>query len=96
MINKWAWCRCLSEKRSLSDSIKDIYNEIVDFVYFPSLESGSDIMFSLGRLLGLLSGKNYISLPGDKKTLEKFAYRMFSYGCIRSRRHLINGKCPNK
>ena len=54
----------------------------------------SDVMFGLGRLLGYVCGKVYVSVWFDERHVRKIENRMEEYGCVRSRRHLVNGMCP--
>ena len=55
----------------------------------------SDISYGFGRLIAGIFGKSYIHIPGDKLHLTKMKDRMDEYGCVRSTRFLINGRCPN-
>jgi hypothetical protein len=87
------WCNCLSTL-SPSRALQDILDEAVEFAKGPSRDELSDIAFGVGRLVGAFLRRPYISVPGDKLHVEKITLRMNEYGCVRSRRHLVNGACP--
>ena len=63
---------------------KGIYHEI------------SDIAYAIGKIIGKLFHKEYISILGDGASYETKHGRMKQQGCFRSKRLLINGECPNK
>lgn len=96
IVSRWAMCKCISHPKNFIDSLKDIYEEVWEFIESPSEEEMSDIIFCIGRTLGSLIGKPYISLPGDGTAITKIKNRMKMYGCIRSKRHLVFGKCPSE
>ena len=89
------YCKChlpLTMKQAI-DGLKD---ECVEFIEEPSLDEFSDIIYCLNRLGGSIIGKPYLKLfMGDYLHKRKIKQRMQEYGCIRSKRHLINGKCPS-
>jgi hypothetical protein len=58
------------------------------------LDELSDVSWGIGRIIGGMTGKPYIRMIGDKRHYQKVTNRMDDYGCIRSRRFLIDGKCP--
>jgi len=94
VIENWAMCQCASKPRPIRKAITDLWEEVLEFIVNPSYDEASDIVYCIGRLLGGLVGKVYISIPGDQMTLDKMRERVASHGCIRSRRHLVNGRCP--
>jgi hypothetical protein len=94
VVEYWGMCKCASKPRPVRAAIGDLLDEVGEFIVHPSYDEASDIAFCIGRLLGGLVGKVYISIPGDQMTLEKMRDRMQIYQCIQSRRHLKNGRCP--
>ena len=71
-------------------------DEIKEFIEDPSMDELSDIVYCLNRAVGSLFNKSYVRLiPGDKLHVDKINKRMEEYGCIRSPRHLLDGKCPS-
>jgi hypothetical protein len=82
--------------RGLGDSVRDLLDEIREWVECPSRDEWSDICWGVGRLIGSLSNRVYVHIPGDGMHIGKIQKRMSEYGCVRSRAHLINGKCPNE
>lgn len=95
IVNKWAMCKCVSTPKKFVPAIKDLCEELVEFAMCPSYDEASDIMFCIGRILGSIINKPYVSIPGDSYALEKIRNRMMTYGCIRSANHLVSGKCPS-
>lgn len=103
------WCKCM-EPRGFRDAIADIFSrELVDgkrrgefFELFEvnNLEEFkdefSDIAWGFGRLIAGLFKKVYFRMPGDKMHYEKVAGRMAEYGCTRSKRFLVEGRCPSE
>ena len=59
------------------------------------LDEWSDIAFGFGRLFGNLVGRPYIPVWGAGRHEKKIEKRMTTFGCVRSSRHLDNGKCPS-
>jgi len=76
-------------------ALRDLLDELREFVSEPSRDELSDIAFGLGRLLGALSRRVYVPVWGAADHVTKIADRMNTYGCVRSRRHLINDACPS-
>lgn len=72
-----------------------LLDEVREFLHEPTWDEFSDISFGLGRLIAGFFGKVYITIPFDRRHKEKIGARMKEYGCVRSRRHLINGQCPS-
>jgi hypothetical protein len=55
----------------------------------------SDIAWGIGRILGGLKKKPYVRVIGDGIHYTKVVSRIDDYGCMRSKRFLVEGKCPN-
>ena len=55
----------------------------------------SDIAWGVGRIIGGIIKKPYIRIPGDGIHYHKVVERIEDYGCMRSKRFLVEGKCPN-
>ena len=77
-------------------AIRDIRDEWTELKEEPSMDELSDVLYGVGRLLGSLIRMPYVRIPGDGLHVKKINDRMQEYGCIRSKRHLINGICPSK
>ena len=89
------YCKC-HNVLTLKEGVMGLLDEVKEFIDEPSYDEGSDIVYSINRIAGTIMGKEYIKvLPWDKTHVNKINERMLSYGCIRSTRHLINGKCPS-
>lgn len=103
------WCKCM-ERRGIRDAIADLCSlELVDgkrrgeiFEVFEAksfeefVDECSDISWGIGRLIAGVLGKVYVRIPGDRRHYSKVAARMQEYGCTRSRRFLVNGRCPSE
>ncbi len=101
------WCSCM-EVKSIRGGLADLFSrrlvdgkkvgELWELFEVRSkselLDELSDISWGIGRVIGGITGKPYIRIIGDKRHYQKVANRMDDYGCIRSRRFLIDGKCP--
>lgn len=89
------YCNChnvLTAKESFEGTV----DELKEFIEDPSMDELSDIVYCLNRAVGSLFNKSYVRLiPGDKLHVDKINKRMEEYGCIRSPRHLLDGKCPS-
>ena len=88
------YCRCL-QPVSLKDGITQLKDEFIEFLEEPSLDEISDCTYALGRLCAGMFGKVYFSMPLDGRHITKIQKRMEEHGCIRSKRHLVDGKCPS-
>lgn len=81
------------------EAMGEIWAELYELIHCKNwpdfLDEVSDIAFGVGRLLGGWKGLEYVHVPGDKRHIQKIKRRFHEYGCIRSKRHLINGRCPN-
>lgn len=89
-------CKCHDTMtfKQASQALKD---ELMEFIQEPSKDEASDIAYCINRLAGSIIGKPYLHIVGGTGLhVEKVQKRMQKYGCIRSRRHLINGQCPSK
>jgi hypothetical protein len=56
----------------------------------------SDIAWGVGRIVGGILQKPYVRIPGDGIHYRKVVDRIEEYGCMRSKRFLVEGKCPNQ
>jgi len=106
--NKVQWCGCM-QVRSWRDGVADLFSrELVDGKrrgeFYELLEVRSiaefkdelsDISWGVGRIVGGLFKKAYVRVPGDGIHYHKVVARVEEYGCMRSKRFLVEGKCPN-
>jgi hypothetical protein len=81
---------------SPSRALRDVVDEAKEFAKEPSIDELSDIAFGVGRLLGALTCAPYRRVPLAGPHIEKVAARMQEHGCVRSRRHLVDGACPSR
>ena len=89
------YCKC-HNTLTLRQGIKATWDEVVEFIEEPSKDELSDIFYCFNRIAGTLTNQPYRKVfPMDKLHIDKVNERMAMYGCIRSPRHLINGKCPS-
>lgn len=89
------YCNCF-KVQNVGDAWADVIDEIKEFIDEPSKDEGSDIAYGINRMVGGMFNKEYVRiLPFDKLHIAKMNTRMEDYGCIRSKRHLRNGKCPS-
>lgn len=103
------WCGCM-DIRSPKEGFADIFSrelvggklrgEIWELMEVKSFEEFkdelSDISWGIGRIIGGFRKKAYVRVFGDGIHYRKVVDRIEEYGCMRSRRFLINGECPNK
>jgi hypothetical protein len=87
------WCGCMAKQTAVS-ALRDIRDEVRELIAEPSMDEFSDICYGVGRLVGALINKPYVPMPWDGRHIAKIEERMRQYGCIRSSRHLVQGKCP--
>jgi NTP pyrophosphatase (non-canonical NTP hydrolase) len=92
-------CGCLTnEKGELGKRLKEIWDEVVEVFGAKDWEEVkdevSDVMFGLGRLAGYVCGRVYVSVWYDGRHVKKIEKRFEEYGCVRSKRNLVGGKCP--
>lgn len=88
------WCPCHGVQNPV-EAVRDTLAELVEFIREPSRDELSDIAYGVGRVLGAVVQRPYIRVPGDGLHVAKIEKRMREYGCIRSTRHLKDGRCPN-
>lgn len=89
------YCKC-HEKLSYREGFNGLVDEVKEFIEEPSRDEASDIIYCLNRLAGTVLGKAYQKvIPGDGLHVKKIEQRMKEYGCIRSKRHLVDGVCPS-
>lgn len=82
---------------TVKQALEALKDETVEFFREPSKDEASDIAYCINRLGGALIKRPYLNIVGGTKThIDKIEQRMKEYGCIRSSRHLINGKCPSE
>lgn len=87
-------CHCVMTKKQALNAIKD---ELVEFIQEPSFDEASDVVYAMNRLFGSFVGKPYLRvIPWDKLHIQKISKRMYTYNCIRSTNHLVDGKCPSE
>lgn len=87
------YCNCLKPLRP-KEALGHLKDEAQEFFEKPSMDEFSDCAFSVGRLVASLFGKVYVRIPFDNLHRKKIDARMKEFGCVRSRAHLLNGKCP--
>jgi hypothetical protein len=109
MKKKVEWCGCM-DVRSWKEGLADIFSrelvdgklrgEIWELMEVRSFEEFkdelSDIAWGIGRIIGGFRGKAYVRVLGDGIHFKKVVARVNEYGCMRSKRFLVNGECPNK
>lgn len=91
-------CGCITNNDGdLDRRFIEIWDELMELTEVNSwddfLDELSDVVFGLGRLIGYFCGKPYVSLYGDQRHVQKIEKRMEEYGCVRSKRHLVHGRC---
>ncbi len=79
--------------------MKEIWDEVVEVFEAGSWEElkdeVSDVMFGIGRLVGYMCRRVYVKMWFDERHVKKIEERLEEYGCVRSKRHLLNGMCPS-
>lgn len=102
------WCNCMGTKNA-RDGLADIFSrelingkpkgELWELMEVKSVaefkDELSDISWGIGRIIGGFLNKPYIRIPGDRIHYRKVVNRIEDYGCIRSRRFLVDGQCPS-
>ncbi len=92
---KQKYCNC-HNTLTVKQCIMALKDEVVEFIQEPSLDEFSDIIYCVNRFAGTITKQPYLKvLPGDKTHVDKIRKRMMMYGCIRSTKHLVKGRCPN-
>ena len=90
------YCKCHSTM-TLKQAVDALKDEVAEFIQEPSKDELSDIVYCANRLAGSLLNKPYKKvIPFDSKHIRKINIRMKIYGCIRSKNHLVDGKCPSE
>lgn len=89
------YCQCLVPL-SFRQARFEVGEEIKEFLHEPSWDELSDCMYGVGRMVAGWFGRVYVSMPGDARHKEKIDKRMADYGCVRSKRHLVQGRCPSE
>lgn len=88
------WCKCLS-KQTPGEAFHSLTAELGELVHEPSRDELSDVAFGIGRLLGSLTRSKYRRVPFARLHIAKISVRMEQHGCVRSARHLVDGRCPS-
>jgi hypothetical protein len=108
-MKKVQWCGCM-DVRSPKDGVADLFSrelvdgklrgEIWELLEVKNMDEFkdelSDIAWGVGRIIGGILKKPYVRIPGDGIHYRKVVERVEDYGCMRSKRFLIEGECPNK
>ena len=83
-------CGCV-KVITVRHALKVILDEAIEFIQSKTIEEAreeaSDVCFSIGR--------TYVRVPYDGRRQAKRARRLMEHGCIRSKRNLVDGRCPN-
>lgn len=91
------YCQC-HKRVTFKQGVRDLADETREIVQTKSkdefLDELSDVSYALGRLAGSAIRRPYVRMPYDARHIRKIGERMKEYGCIRSRRNLIEGVCP--
>ena len=107
-MKKVQWCGCM-EVRSPKDGVADSFSrelvegklrgEICELLEAKNMDEFkdemSDLAWGIGRIVGGILNKPYVRIFGDGIHYRKVVSRVEEYGCMRSKRFLIEGKCPN-
>jgi hypothetical protein len=92
-------CGCV-KVISIRRAVEVIVDELKELIDSRDMEEAkeelSDVCFSIGRLLGAIIGKTYVAVPYDRRCQDKRIKRLKEHGCIRSKRNLVRGRCPNE
>lgn len=89
------YCKC-HVTLTLKQALFGLKDEVIEFIEEPSLDELSDISYCINRLAGTLTKVPYKRIVGlDARHIFKINNRMKQYGCIRSKNHLKDGKCPS-
>jgi len=81
MIDRLAFCECLSGSERPWRALSNFTEEIGRLLWDPDLGKASDACFALGRFAGSIVGRQYIRIPGDTRCLAKLRRRMLDHGC---------------
>lgn len=89
------WCGCLAPQR-VGQAARDLLDEARELFQEPSRDELSDVLFAMGRLVAATVGRRYLPMPGAGAHIAKITERMNAHGCVRSARHLTEGRCPQE
>jgi hypothetical protein len=96
MVQKF--CGCM-KVRKFKDAVADLSEEAGEIFSVKSWDEfrneASDVSWAFGRLFAGMVGKVYVRMPGDRQHYRKVMKRMEEQGCVRSSRHLVEGRCPS-
>lgn len=88
-------CGCHT-RLTIKQAVGGLTDELFEFLEEPSKDELSDVLYCVNRLAGSLLKKTYFKVVGgDQLHIEKATSRFKEYGCIRSKRHLVGGRCPS-
>lgn len=87
-------CNCW-KPLSIRRAVGALVEETCEFVLKPSLDEFDDMKVCLNRLVGSLINQATFDLVATPRYDAKVGSRMKQYGCIRSTRHLVDGRCPS-
>lgn len=87
-------CNCW-KPLSIRQAVNALVGETCEFISEPSLDEFDDIKVCLNRLVGSLINQAAFDLITTSRYDAKVALRMKQHGCIRSSRHLVDGRCPS-
>lgn len=89
------YCQCY-QPLPLKTALRYVREEVTEFVQEPSMDELGDVIRVINRLAGSICNRAEVTIiPNLKRNMEKVNDRMSRYGCVRSPRHLVNGKCPS-
>lgn len=107
MKRKYDFCGC-HKVLNKSEGVEIIMDEVREMIeawrerklpgkgLLPVRDEASDVIWGVNRLIAAFFGKAYIRvLPWEKMHYEKVFGRMEDFGCVRSKRNLVDGKCAN-
>ncbi len=90
------YCKC-HETLTVKEAVDGLVDELKEFIEEPSRDEASDIAYCINRLAGAFVKKPHVKIVGGERLhIEKIQERMAEYGCIRSKRHLVDGCCPSE
>ena len=87
-------CNCW-QPLSVRQAVTAVIDETKEFCAEPALDEWDGVKVCLNRLVGSFFKKSSIQIFDTPLYDSKAAERMSSYGCIRSKRHPNNGRCPS-
>lgn len=89
------YCNCY-QPLPFKTAARYLKEELIEFLQKPSIDELGDVIRVTNRLAGSIFKKKEIRLiPYPKSHVFKVDNRMKANGCIRSTRHLVNGRCPS-